>query len=680
MAPQDRTPLLSQASGGRAARDEERAQLGSGAGRAGSRSPSRSSGRGAAGGRERSESPTARAPHSASSRGSSSRLAPKDVKLGFWLSLFTSLNYNLGLALLSFPYQVRLLGWTAFISLAVVCVICWITARQLGMIMRAHSDVHSYADIAGRCVSIAQGGSGGAGGRAAMAAAAALRTFQVVELWFYCVYNIVVVHEALQTLGSDSVLPGSATWLAIIAVMLPICLISSPLVLGKVSVVGIAAFFAVALIMLGTSAAELLSRGAGGASSAAAAATASSSATRAWHGQLPSEWELWPGDVMTWARSYGSILLLFAGHAVYPSLFENLAEPHRDYDAVVDYTFAIIAAFLLLLGAVENSAFHDLIVELPTGFLDTSTPLGAVTQVIIIVKCLAAYPVMASPIVTETASRFAENKARQLLRASSSMAIPVVDSASSPPPPLEVLPEQAVALPVQGEQYVHLLDADSPVYGPVRLDSFNDVYQLDLDSEEAMLPASAAFECRARMSERLSPAAPNDQQPPSSPPFPTEQKPGRLQPGARNSSHSLPVGYGTLEASALDMSTRRRRRTVPLAYSPFHPSRLHQVQRREGNDWFRLSVRRVQVATEVLTLLASVAMAAVVPGLAFVMCLVGSVFAVSLAVTLPGLFYAMVLRERGEPVTFALAVSAFGLLSMVISFAALFYEDKAPIR
>uniref|UniRef100_A0A7S2WNU2 Amino acid transporter transmembrane domain-containing protein n=1 Tax=Mucochytrium quahogii TaxID=96639 RepID=A0A7S2WNU2_9STRA len=458
--------------------------------------------------------------------------AADENKLSFWQALSTSVNYNLGLAILSFPFQIVQTGTSGVVVVIVACFVCWLTARMLGLVMRA-PHVHSYADIGGYAASHAFSGNDHVEAMATLV----IRWFQILELFCYVIYNLKTVSGSFLALSNQFESNALLLWGVCFAVMCPVLTLLSPGRLSKCSVFGIFSYLLLVALLVGSNIEKLIDDPAG------------------------FDWPfVTPGtSIWTWLRAYGGIFLLFAGHAVYPSIHENMKKK-KEYGAVVDYTFIVLVFIIIGLGALCPCAYGYQLTELPTGNLIPGSAPNYIGQVLIILKCFCAVPVILYPIVVELSSRV------------------TIASVSNNQQNSNIL-------------YTPLLDQD-----------FQNLLSPNGEEEEQHL--------------------------------------------------------------------------APISYSPFLSSNLQQVQEREPNELFK---RRVQLVTHLISfgvLVVAFGVTVVVPSLEFIMTLVGSLFAIHLAVTLPALCYLFIDETvKGRKALPYQTIVVWGIISSVASLIALFMPE-----
>jgi hypothetical protein len=305
--------------------------------------------------------------------------------LTFVQALLISLNFNLGFAVLLFPYMLATAGWTGYVMLALGCFVTLFTAKFLAVMMVRMPAIETFSDIGLYAARKASGGSR----RVERVAMASFALFQTLELFGYLLFGVVSVQGALVLL-----IPGMTRTVAFVltagAFALMVLPTLSPRALSYAGSVGVAAFF-LTLGVLMASGVERLAREAQRAAAHAAAHV----------------------DDMPFANAelrhvfgmYGGILLLFSGHAVYPSIFNDLAD-RNDCDRVVNWTFAGMMVFCVLPSLLAVLAFGPAVIaatDLPTGYLPAGTLANSLGQVFLIIKMTSAAGVQMYPIIIEGA-------------------------------------------------------------------------------------------------------------------------------------------------------------------------------------------------------------------------------------------------------------------------------------
>jgi len=109
-----------------------------------------------------------------------------------------------------------------------------------------------------------------------------------------------------------------------------------------------------------------------------------------------------PQSMKGFYGSYGGILLMFSGHAIYPSVFSELKDK-RDMFRVLNYTYALISILSIPVALVVILGYgRESVTDLPTGYLEEGTIENWVGQVFMILKGCFTHPAILYPIVKET--------------------------------------------------------------------------------------------------------------------------------------------------------------------------------------------------------------------------------------------------------------------------------------
>jgi hypothetical protein len=307
----------------------------------------------------------------------------KAARLTFVQGLLISLNFSLGFSALQFPYMVATTGWMGYFLLLACAFVTLMTAKFLAIMMVRMPGIKTFSDIGLYAARKASGGSK----RAEGAAKVSLALLQSLNLFFCLLFGVVSVQAAMVLL-----VPGlrKSVALAITAVTFALMVLPtlSPRALSWGGSAGVAAYFLTLFVLLGSGVQQLVG-----------------------DPQLAAE----HAGEMVWANEqlrkifsmYGGILLLFAGHPVYPSVFNDLAD-RKDAGRVVNWTFAGVIAFSVVPSLLAIFAFGPAditAVDLPTGYLDAGTVANALGQVFLIAKMTFAAGVQMYPIIMEC-SRF----------------------------------------------------------------------------------------------------------------------------------------------------------------------------------------------------------------------------------------------------------------------------------
>jgi hypothetical protein len=310
--------------------------------------------------------------------------------LSFQQGLAVSLNYNLSMSLLVFPYFVARSGWFGFVSLLGAVAITWLTASFIAKITLEFPRVNTYSGMTVKAASVLCNGSR----RAIRVVCVCTRVLQLVELFMFLVFTEMTIVQALLKLTPSLAVP-AAVLIGALATLPMILFTLSPKALSCIGMVGIAAFGSVFALLLVTSTRQLVH--------SAAAGTV---------GQLG----LFPGaeeGVRSLVGAYGGILLIFSGHTLYPSIFNDLRDK-SDMLRVISWTYAFMVVVCVVLATLVIFGYGPERVEaLPTGYLEVGSAASEAGQVLMILKMLAQYPPISYPIVQEVSDAI---HARRLAR------------------------------------------------------------------------------------------------------------------------------------------------------------------------------------------------------------------------------------------------------------------------
>lgn len=538
-------------------------------------------------------------------------------QLSFQEAFLTSLNYNMGLALLCFPYQIYLIGWSAYPILLFTFIVSWITALWIGKIMASSNLIFSYADIAVHAVAhfldflslkgLISSEHDKEHSKSLSFASNFTRLFQIIELYFYLVWGQVFMKNAFEMIFDESI-NVAWIWLMVVFLHLPLALlpsVRSPRFLSKISVVSMIVYICILTIMIGSSIYKL-----------------SDSNSKPY-----LDFPIFPPTFKLFESGYGSILCICAGHAAYPSIYHNL-EHKNDYPRVVNYTYVSMFIALVILGAICSIAQGTSLVELPTGFLETGTLLSNISQVLLILKCVLSYPIISFPIMIELTSRFVQANSN--------------------------LPRYENVIEPNENELDHFDENDDPESGLAGI-SFPNLQNASNNNINNIQNNSAIDLDNGLLNDSNS----GDD---SEPPFDIDEAPQLHQEELKEQIEEELV--------------------FALSYSPFRVPRLQRIQTaivqatpmekepiKKNRSCFNLiyNVDFIQGIISLMLLLATFLTAILVPGLEWIMNLVGAVFVVSLAIIFPSLYYAMIWHD-----SFGIVIFFVGIASMVIAFGGLF--------
>jgi hypothetical protein len=304
--------------------------------------------------------------------------------MAFLPALLLSLNFVVGIPVLSVPYMVSIIGRLGYVILGVTALCQMVTGWFLATIMIREPLIKSYADIALHATRNA-----GASARTEKAATLGLQVFQGAELFFYTVYGMVLVAFTLLAL-IPGLSPLAASLITAAVGCLCVGFTLSNLLLTISGVIGIVSM---ALFILGLVAADI-----------AQIAGESPATVRAnWDGYFNAL-----RDAPVVVATYGNLLLLANGHAVWPSIF-NALEDRRDSTRIVTWSVVVILLVALVLGPLAIPGFgHEAVAQydLPTGYLPRTGPVGGLQiflNVMLLIKIGSSAGIILYPVITELA-------------------------------------------------------------------------------------------------------------------------------------------------------------------------------------------------------------------------------------------------------------------------------------
>jgi hypothetical protein len=301
------------------------------------------------------------------------RKSPKG--LTFWQGLMISLNYNLGFSVLLFPFMIASAGWVGYAILFGACFVTFTTARFIATMMVEYPRIHTYSDLGKMAARVQFRGSR----RAENIVLGAFRVFQTVELFMYLLFAVVSVQEALLLLVPNMA-PAVAAGCTYAMIGAMIISTLSARALAVAGTLGVVTFF-LTLGLLVTASLTHIGR-------------ADVSANVASMYTLNS-------DLKRFFGAYGGILLLFSGHAVYPSVF-NALEDRANCMRVVNWTYICMMAFCIVPSMLAILAFGPhAMTDLPTGYLEYDEQLNIIGQVFLITKMVTGAGPIMYPIIIE---------------------------------------------------------------------------------------------------------------------------------------------------------------------------------------------------------------------------------------------------------------------------------------
>ncbi len=295
--------------------------------------------------------------------------------LSFMQGLMISLNYNLGFSVLLFPFMIASAGWVGYAILFGACFVTFTTARFIATMMVEYPRIHTYSDLGKMAARVQFRGSR----RAENIVLGAFRVFQSVELFMYLLFAVVAVQEALLLLA-PSMATGVATGCTYAMIGAMILSTLSARALSVAGTLGVATFFLTMGVLVTASMTHL---GRADVSANVASMYVVNSNLKRFFG------------------AYGGILLLFSGHAVYPSVF-NALEDRANCMRVVNWTYIFVVAFCIVPSILAILAFGPgAMKDLPTGYLEYDALLNTVGQVFLITKMVTGSGPIMYPIIIE---------------------------------------------------------------------------------------------------------------------------------------------------------------------------------------------------------------------------------------------------------------------------------------
>ncbi len=311
--------------------------------------------------------------------GPETELAPSK-KLSFREGLSISLNYCIGFSVLLFPYQLARLGWSGFFVFFAALVVTWSTAMFIAEVMSTYPEIRSYADMGLKAATCIWGVDAR---RAQSITLMFFRVFQLLELFMYLIFGILAIEGSLyKLLGSTT--HATVSLLTVLCILPMVFTTLTPRVLSRAGALGSLAFLGLWLLLLSTG--------------------IRANVESALAGKEDLSWGglgFGSASFKDFSGGYGSTLLLFCGHAVFPSIFCELEDP-KDMKRVVNWTYVLIALFVCPMSAILVIGYgKDEITDLPTGYLPSGTAENTVGQVLMIVKSCLSYGPILYPISCE---------------------------------------------------------------------------------------------------------------------------------------------------------------------------------------------------------------------------------------------------------------------------------------
>lgn len=293
--------------------------------------------------------------------------------------LAISLNFNLGFSILAFPFHISRAGWSGLIAYFAALFTTYVTALFLVQITRRYPELNSFASIGVKGVECVLGENSY---YAKHTVKLFFRAFQHLDLYLFLVLNFLVVKESLGELDLNiGAKVNKEVLLVLISVTLlfPMAVFTiNPHWLSKEAVLSTLSFQALFGLVVFTGAITLT------------------------EGEnFIEDVKFFPEEPIDFYASFGGILLMFGGHAIYPSIASDLKKKDQAY-AVVHYTYLILAimslalCFILIVGYDESN-----ISALPTAFLEPDSLQNTLGQTLMILKMVLQYPALLYPMVVE---------------------------------------------------------------------------------------------------------------------------------------------------------------------------------------------------------------------------------------------------------------------------------------
>jgi hypothetical protein len=304
--------------------------------------------------------------------------------MAFLPGLLLSLNFVVGTPALQLPYMVSIVGRLGYLILVLTALCQMVTGWFLATIMIREPSIKSYADIALHATRNA-----GASARTEKAATLGLQVFQGCELYFYMVYGMVLVTSILLAL-IPGLSPLAATLITAAVGCLCVGFTLSNLLLTISGVIGTVSIALFILCLVAADIAQIAGEG--------------RATVRAhWHGYFNAL-----QDAPVVVATYGNLLLLANGHAVWPSIF-NALEDRRDSTRIVTWSVVVVLLVAFVLGPLaiigfgfEAVARYDLI----TGYLPRTGPVGGLhifLNVLLLIKLGSSAGIILYTVITELA-------------------------------------------------------------------------------------------------------------------------------------------------------------------------------------------------------------------------------------------------------------------------------------
>ncbi|CAI2169502.1 18938_t:CDS:2 [Funneliformis geosporum] len=285
-------------------------------------------------------------------------------KSTFNQTVFNAVNILMGIAILSFPLAFKYAGWFFGISIFLFCLIQTnYTAKLLKKCLDTDPDCFTYADLAS--LAFGQKGKLIMGG------------LFMMDLFNAAVVIMILVGDSLKTLFPH---------VGLVQLKLISFFIITPITwmpihfLSYASIFGIISTLSVAAVILIDGFTKLEPPGSI---------------------LNPMDTSFFPSNWMTLPLAFGLINAGFAGHAVYPSLYRDMATP-ASYNRMVDYSYLISSLVYIIVAASGYLMFGpDTLQEITLNIMTTkgfSVLLNSIVVWMIVINPLSKFPLVVTPI------------------------------------------------------------------------------------------------------------------------------------------------------------------------------------------------------------------------------------------------------------------------------------------
>mmetsp|Transcript_4830 Transcript_4830/g.5507 ORF Transcript_4830/g.5507 Transcript_4830/m.5507 type:complete len:481 (+) Transcript_4830:294-1736(+) len=290
--------------------------------------------------------------------------------LSFKEGLSVSLNYNLSFSILVFPFHIARAGWSAVVIYFGAVVSTYVTSNFIAEIMNQNPELRSFSSIGMKAVEATLGPEAYFAKNITLSF---FRFLQHFELFTYLVLDFLIVEECLVELKVD----GSLLLFSALMLFPTILFSLSSRWLSREGVLSTITYEALYALVLITGLRTL--------------------------SQRDSTYSIpfMPGSVKDFFGSYGGILLMFSGHAVYPSIFSEL-ENKKDAFRIINYTYLSIIFMSVTIGVILILGYgKEEVTDLPTGHLRPGSVQNWIGQLLMMLKTILTHPTVLYPIVSE---------------------------------------------------------------------------------------------------------------------------------------------------------------------------------------------------------------------------------------------------------------------------------------